>query len=68
MSAIDHVRLEQLQVGDVSVAALKFAHVLDLLELMHDEGCLSIAFGVDEGENIVAFFPAILAGEPSGNP
>lgn len=66
MSAENHARLEKIEVGDVGVATLKFAHVFDIAEFIGDKGVVRIAFAMDESEHLVAFFPAILASEPSG--
>lgn len=66
MSAVDHAGLEQLEVGDISVLALKLAHLLDVLVLLHDERRGIVALAVDQGENRQAFFPAVLAREPTG--
>ncbi len=65
MSAVDHVRFEQLEVGHIGIATFEFAHILDLLEFLHHEWRFSVPFSVDEGEDIVAVFPTVLAGEPS---
>lgn len=65
MGAVDHVRLEELQVADIGVAALKLAHFLDLFKLALDEGRVDISLAVDQGQHRMAVFPAVLAGEPT---
>ena len=64
VGSVDHVRFEQLEVRDVGVVALELAHVLDILELSGNEGAVRVAFAVDEGENGMAIFPAVLASQP----
>jgi hypothetical protein len=65
VSAVDHVRLEELEVRNICVATFELAHVLDLLKFRHDEGSITVALGVDESKHIVALFPAVLASKPS---
>ncbi len=65
MCPIDHIRFKQLQIGHISVVALKFAHVLDILQFAHDKRRIGVAVAVDECENGVAIFPAVLAGQPT---
>ena len=62
---VNHVGLEEIQVCNVGVSALKLAHVLDILEFVRDEGMVRITLAVDEGENGLAIFPSVLAGEPT---
>lgn len=64
MSSINHVGLEELEIGDVSMATFEFAHVLDFIELKQDEWRIAVALCVDESEHIVTLFPAIFACEP----
>lgn len=62
---VEHLGLEKVEVGDVGVAALKFAHVLDILKLVRDKRVVGVALAVNEGENSVAILPAVFAGEPA---
>ena len=66
MGAIDHLGLEELEVRHVGVVAFELAHVFDFLQLGEDEAVVGVALAVDEGQDGVAVFPAILAGEPAG--
>ena len=63
---VDHVWFEEFQERSVGVVAFEFAHCFDILELLDNEGTVRVAFAVDESEHGVAFFPAILAREPTG--
>jgi hypothetical protein len=65
MRAVDHMRLEELEVANISIATFELAHITDFLELMHHIRSLSVALGVYESEDVVALFPSVLAGEPS---
>lgn len=65
MGSVDHVGLQEFEVGDVGVAALELAHLLDFLQFAQDEGRVDVAFAVDEGEDVVAVFPAVLSGQPT---
>jgi hypothetical protein len=67
VSAVDHVRLEELQVRNIVIATFELAHVLDLLKFGHDEGSITIAFGMDKSKHIVAFFPPVFASKPSAD-
>ena len=66
VSPVDHVWLEEFQERSVGVVAFEFAHGFDILELLNNKGTVRVAFAVDESEHGVAFFPAILAREPTG--
>lgn len=66
MSSVDHVGLQQFEVGDIGVAAFELAHFLDFLQLAQDERRVVITVGVHESENVVAVFPAVFAGQPAG--
>lgn len=65
MGAVDHARLQQLEVGNVGVLALELDSGLNLLELGLDEAVGAVALAVDEGQDVFALLPAILAGEPT---
>lgn len=60
VSSVDHVWLEKLQVRNIGISTLKFAHVFDLLEFLEDERRVTVAFGVNESEDSVTLFPTIL--------
>lgn len=66
MCAVDHVRLNEFEVADVGVVALKLAHRLDFLVFAEDEGSVGVAVSVDKGENRKTLFPPVFAGEPAG--
>jgi hypothetical protein len=61
MGTIDHVRLEQLEIGNVGVVALKLAHFLDLLQFKLDKRIVRIAFTMNQGEDGMAIFPPVLS-------
>ena len=63
---IDHLGTEQVDVGDVLVLAFKLAHVADILQLDGDKGGIHIALGMDVGQNLLTFLPAIPLCEPTG--
>ena len=63
---VDHIWFEELDPRSISVIALKFTHVFDVLEFLHHKGAVRVAFSMDEGQDGVAFFPAVLAREPTG--
>ena len=65
VGSVDHVGLEKLEVGNVGVAALELAHILDLFEFAEDEGIVLVAFGVDKSENLMRLLPAVTAGQPT---
>ena len=65
MRAVNHVRLEQLQVSDVLVAAFELTHILDVLQFEGDEGAVRVAVPMHERQHAVAVFPAVLAREPA---
>jgi hypothetical protein len=65
MRAVDHLRLEQLKVCYVGISAFKFTHLLDLVELKQHEWRIAIALCVDKSQHAVAFFPAVIARQPS---
>lgn len=46
--------------------ALKFSHVLDVLQLERHEGTIWVAFAVYKSKNGLAFFPSVFACEPAG--
>ena len=60
VQTVDHVGLEELEVVDISILALEFAHVLNLLKLDLNKSVIAVTLAVDECENIVAVLPAIL--------
>lgn len=62
---VEHLRLEQVQVGNIGVAALKLAHVLDVLQFVGDKRVVRITLAVHEGQHGTAVLPAVLAGEPT---
>ena len=66
VGTVDHVGLEEVKVGDVLVAGFKSAHLLDVAQLQGDQLAVGVALSVDQSENAVAFFPAVVAGEPTG--
>ena len=66
VGAVDHLGLEELEVRYVGVVALELAHVFDFLQLGEDEAVVGVAFAVNEGQDGVAIFPAVLAGKPAG--
>lgn len=61
MSSIDHMRLEKLEIRDISVATFELARVFDLLQLLEDESIVPVAFGVDSCQYTMAVLPAIFA-------
>ena len=61
MGTIDHVRLEQLEIGNVGVVALKLAHFLDLPQFKLDKRIVRIAFTMNQGEDGMAIFPPVLS-------
>jgi hypothetical protein len=65
MGAVEHVGLEELQIADIGVAALKLAHLLDFFKFALDEGGIGIALAVNQGQYRMAILPAVLASEPS---
>ena len=50
--AIEHLGLEELEVGDIGVFAFKFTHVLDLAKFLENKGGVEITFCVDEGQDL----------------
>lgn len=62
---VDHLRSEEIQVGDVGVAALKLAHVLDVLQLIGDKGVVRVTLAMNEAENVAGFLPAVFACKPA---
>ena len=65
VSAVNHVRLEELKIRYVCVATLKFAHALDFFVFALHEGRVGVAFAVNEGKHCVAVLPSVLTGEPT---
>lgn len=65
MGAIDHVRFEQLEVGDVGVVPFEFTHVFDVLQLAHDERRVRVTVTVNECQDGMAIFPSVLASQPT---
>ena len=65
MCSVDHVGFEQLEIGDISVVTLKFAHLLDVLVFKQNKGVVGVAVTVDERKNGVAVFPTVFAGKPT---
>jgi hypothetical protein len=61
VGTIDHVRLEQLEIGNVSIVPFKLAHLLDFLEFELDKGIVRIAFTMNQREHSVTVFPAVLS-------
>lgn len=64
-SAVQHLRLEEIDISDIGVTALKLAHVLDVLQFVGNERMVWITLAVDKSQNIPALFPPIFAGKPS---
>jgi hypothetical protein len=65
MSAVNHVRLEQLEICDVGVISLKLTHFLDLLQFQLDERIIRITSAMNQGKDSMAVLPAILSCEPA---
>lgn len=65
MGPPDHVRFEEVDVADVCVSALEFAHVFDLLQFLGDEWRVGVAFAMNKGQDGVAFLPTVLPSEPA---
>jgi hypothetical protein len=63
---VDHIGLEELEVRDVGVFPFKFDLVADLFELRDHEGCVWVAFAVDEGKDVACVVPSVLAAKPTG--
>jgi hypothetical protein len=66
MCAIDHVRLEQLPVGDIGILTFELNHVFDVFVFADDEGSIGISFAVNKGQDSMAVLPSILACQPTG--
>ena len=64
-SAINHVQLEKVPVGDVFVLPLELAHVFDVLQLRVNETIVHVSLGMDQGQDAVAIIPAIAASKPA---
>jgi hypothetical protein len=64
-SSVQHGRFEQTQICNVFIGPIELAHVPDVFELKRYKWTARIPFSVDESEHGVAFFPAVLAGEPA---
>lgn len=47
------------------MAALKLAHVLNVLQFVLDKRMVGVALAVDEAENLASFLPAIVASQPA---
>lgn len=62
---MNHVGLEKIEVCDIGVAALKLAHVLDILELVGNEWVVWVALAMDQREHGMALLPSILPCEPT---
>lgn len=65
MQTVKHGGLEELHDGDIGVLLLKLNHLLDLGHLEANKGALGVTLAVDEGQDSVSLFPAVVAGEPS---
>jgi hypothetical protein len=65
-SSVQHGKFEQIQICDVFIDPIELAHVPDVFELKHHKWTPWIPFSVGESKHGVAFFPAVLAGEPAG--
>lgn len=65
MGTVDHVGLEELEIGDISISSFKLADIPDLLQLSLDKGRVWVTVAVDQSENSVALLPPVLTGEPS---
>ena len=65
MSAVDHVRLEKVEVGDVGVLTFFLDRRLDLAEFELDDWRITVALRVDKSENIMGLFPPVVFGEPA---
>lgn len=63
--AVDHIGLEQIQVGNIGMLTLKLAHVLDVLQLVGNKGVVRISLAVNESKHGTAVLPAVLTGEPT---
>lgn len=65
VGTVDVLRVEQLPVSDICKLCFERACFLDVFQLVLDEGTVGIAFAVDQGQDLVAFFPSIFACEPA---
>lgn len=66
MGAVDHVRFEQLEVGDVGIVPFELTHVFDVLQLAHDKRRVRVTVTVDERQDGMAIFPPVLTSQPTG--
>lgn len=66
MGAVDHVRFEQLEVGDIGVIPFELTHVFDVLQFTHDKWRVRVTVTVDERQDGMAVFPPVLTSQPTG--
>jgi hypothetical protein len=66
MCAPNHVRFDQLEIGNVGILSLEFTHVLNLSKLGLDEVVFQIVMSMNKSENLMAVLPSILLCEPAG--
>lgn len=64
-SSVEHVWLEKIKIGNISVTAFKLAHLLDIFKFEGHEGAIPITFSVDESQNIMAVLPSVLSCKPT---
>lgn len=62
MGSVDHMRLEEFQIRDVSVASLELDHLLNFSELSLRERTIGITMTMNQYENLLTILPAIFAG------
>ena len=66
MGSVDHVRLQKLEIRDIGIVALELAHLFDVLKFPRDPRTIGVAFAVNQCQDCVAVFPAVLASKPTG--
>lgn len=65
MNAVEHVGLEQLHEGNVSVLAFKLDHLTNLVQLKLHEGTVRVTLAVNQGKNSLCLLPSVVTGEPT---